>query len=54
LTSLDPNDAVLGGIETPALVIEAAALDANIERMQAAARGAGTSPAASARPAQSA
>jgi D-serine deaminase-like pyridoxal phosphate-dependent protein len=43
LTSLDPNDAVLGDIETPALVIEAAALDANIERMQAAARAAGIS-----------
>jgi D-serine deaminase-like pyridoxal phosphate-dependent protein len=43
LTSLDPNDVVLGDIETPALVIEAAALDANIERMQAAARAAGIS-----------
>jgi D-serine deaminase-like pyridoxal phosphate-dependent protein len=43
LTSLDPNDAVLSDIDTPALVVEAAALDANIERMQAAARGAGIS-----------
>jgi D-serine deaminase-like pyridoxal phosphate-dependent protein len=43
LTSLDPNDAVLDGVETPALVVEAAALDANIKRMQAAARGAGIS-----------
>ena len=43
MSSLDPNDAVLDGVETPALVVEAAALDANIKRMQAAARGAGIS-----------
>ena len=43
MTSLDPNDVVLGDIETPALVIEAASLDTNIERMQAAARAAGIS-----------
>jgi D-serine deaminase-like pyridoxal phosphate-dependent protein len=43
LTSLDPNNAILGDIETPALVVETAALDTNIERMQAAARAAGIS-----------
>src|ERR1700736_456276 len=43
LTSLDPNDAVLGDIETPALVIEAATIDGNIARIQAAAPAAGAS-----------
>jgi len=43
MPSLDPNGAALGGVATPGLVIEAALVDANIERMQAAARRAGVS-----------
>ncbi len=41
MTSVDPNSAVLVDVATPALVVEAALLDANIERMHAAARRAG-------------
>jgi D-serine deaminase-like pyridoxal phosphate-dependent protein len=37
----DPNSDLLRGVPTPALVIDAAALDANIARMAAAARTAG-------------
>ncbi|HEY2186533.1 MAG TPA: alanine racemase, partial [Xanthobacteraceae bacterium] len=43
MSSLDPNGPALSAIETPALVIDLALLDANIERMQASARGAGVS-----------
>jgi D-serine deaminase-like pyridoxal phosphate-dependent protein len=39
----DPNSPVLSEVETPALVVDGALLDANIERMQAAARRAGVS-----------
>ncbi|HWM81438.1 MAG TPA: alanine racemase, partial [Pseudolabrys sp.] len=39
--TLDPNGGLLRGLSTPALVIDSAALDANIARMAQAARAAG-------------
>jgi len=39
--TLDPNGGLLRGVSTPALVIDAAALDVNIARMAQAARAAG-------------
>lgn len=43
IPSLNPNGALLSRVVTPALVIDAVALDANIIRMAAAARAAGLS-----------
>jgi D-serine deaminase-like pyridoxal phosphate-dependent protein len=43
MNPLDPNSPALSEVETPALVIDGALLDANIERMQVAARRAGVS-----------